>query len=111
MGEDQIVILPKQPTGNTKFDLAMRTRELRELETILRTVHGMAPAQKTAWVKENGDVLSQAFNQFVAETSPTLENLSFDTEVLTLSKELVSTLRDTSELLDGLVGATPRLRS
>lgn len=111
MDQDQITILPKQLTGIPKFDLAMRTRELRELEAILRNAHDLEPQAKQAWIQENGELLSDAFDQFLAETNPTLENLAFDTEVLDLSKELVSTLRDTSELLDGLVGAAPRLRS
>ncbi len=111
MGEDQITILPRQATGNTKFDLMLRTRELRELETILRNVQKLQPKERSSWVKQNGDLLSEAFDRLVAETSPTLENLSFDSEVLNLSKELVSTLRDTSQLLDGLVGVAPRLRS
>ena len=67
--------------------------------------------ERRQWVEENGDFLTKAFDQFISETSQTLEGMSMDDETMALSKELVTTLRDTSELLDGLVATTQRLRS
>lgn len=111
MGEDRVIIHPRQATGNTKFDLVMRTRELHELEKVLQSVQAMKGKDRAAWVKANGEVFSQAYELFLADTSQTLEGLSMDDEILALSQELVASLRDTSELLDGLVSTRHRLQS
>lgn len=111
MAEDRIIIVPRQATGNTKFDVMIRTHELRQLENVLKGVHAMNGKERSAWVHENGSIFSQAFDRLLSDTSQTLDGLSMDNELLALSQELVSTLRDTSELLDGLVNNTPRLNS
>lgn len=111
MQDNAVFIQPSRATGDIRFDLVLRTRELKQLEKVLKQVHDLPSRDKTQWVADNGPMLSQAYDQFVSYTSRTLEDISMDDEVLSLSKELVATLRDTSELLEGLVGSTPRLRS
>lgn len=104
-------IFTRQSTGDTKFDLTMRTRELQQLELLLKQIYTYSSDERKAWVQENGAFLSQAFEQFISDASDTLQDLSFDDETLTLSRELVVSLRETGELLEGLVAKGQRLRS
>lgn len=104
-------IFTRQTTGDTKFDLTMRTRELRQFEQLLKKIYTYPAGQRKTWVKENGNFLSLAFEQFISEASKTLQDLSLDDETLHLSRELVMSLRETGELLDGLVTRGQRLRS
>lgn len=104
-------IFTRQSTGDTKFDLVVRTRELHQLELLLKSIYAFSPDERKAWMNENGDFLSLAFEQFISEASETLQDLSFDDETLDLSRELVVSLRETGELLEGLVAKGRRLRS
>ncbi len=104
-------IFTRHTTGDTKFDLAMRTRELQQFEVLLKQVYTYSTDERKAWVRANGDFLSFAFEQFISEASHTLQDLSLDDETLNLSRDLVMTLRETGELLDGLVLKGQRLRS
>lgn len=89
----------------------MRTRELAQLETLLKQIYTYSSGERKAWVRENGDFLSLAFEQFISDASQTLQDLSLDDETLNLSRDLVMSLRETGELLDGLVAKGQRLRS
>lgn len=104
-------IFTRQSTGDTKFDLVMRTRELAQLEELLKQIYTYSADERRAWVAANGDFLSLAFEQFISEASRTLQDLSLDDETLNLSRDLVMSLRETGELLDGLVSKGSRLRS
>lgn len=104
-------IFTRQTTGDIKFDLVLRTRELQQLETLLKEIYTYSSGERRAWVQENGEFLSFAFEQFISEASRALQDFSLDNETLNLSKELVMTLRETGELLDGLVVKGQRLRS
>ncbi|MBP7875980.1 hypothetical protein KA012_03215 [Candidatus Woesebacteria bacterium] len=104
-------IFTRQTTGNTKFDLVLRNRELQQLEELLKQIYTYSSGERKAWVQENGNFLSIAFEQFISDASQTLQNMSMDGETLSLSRDLVMSLRETGELLDGLVAKGQRLRS
>lgn len=104
-------IFTRQSTGDTKFDLAMRARELEQLEELLKQIYTYSSDERKAWVAENGEFLSFAFEQFISDASQSLQTFSLDDETLSLSRDLVMSLRETGELLDGLVAKGQRLRS
>ena len=104
-------IFTRQTTGDTKFDILLRTRELAQLEALLKQIYTYSAGERRNWVQANGDFLSLAFEQFISEASQTLQELSLDDETLNLSRDLVMSLRETGELLEGLVAKGQRLRS
>lgn len=111
IASDQFNIMFRPATGDLRFDLQMRTYDLQQLAQVLQRVYSFSAADKKLWVNDNGDIIMQAFDQLVWETSQHLEGLRMDTETLTISKDFVTTLRDTGELLQGLVSRKTRLQS
>lgn len=104
-------IFTRQSTGDSKFDLLLRTRELAQLEDLLKQIYTYSLDERQAWVEANGDFLALAYEQFISDASQTLQDLSMDDETLKLSRDLVMSLRETGELLDGLVAKGSRIRS
>lgn len=67
--------------------------------------------QRNAWVEENGEMLSEAIDIFVQDSNLTLEEVTMDTETLELSKELVLSLRDTMDIIQGILFDRQKLSS
>jgi len=89
----------------------MRSRELTQFEELIKQIYTYSPDERAAWVAANGAFLSLAFEQFLSDASQSLQGFSFDSETLSLSRDLVMSLRETGELLDGLVAKGRTLQS
>lgn len=101
----------KAHTSSTKFNLYLKTRELKEVSKVLEQVLMMPQDQRASWVEENGEMLSDAVDTFVQDSNLTLEEVTMDTETLELSKELVLSLRDTMDIIQGILFDRQKLSS
>ncbi|MBP7768773.1 hypothetical protein KA082_03005 [Candidatus Woesebacteria bacterium] len=90
-------------TGSTQFALFVKAHELQQISKILEQIMALPVAQRRVWVAENGEYINQALENFVQESNKTLTNLSFDDETLELSKKLILSLRDTVDMMQGLL--------
>lgn len=103
--------LTKASTGSSKFDLFLKTHELKELGSVLERVMLLPKEQRSAWVEENGELIREAIEVFVRDSSLTLEEVTMDTETMELSKELVVSLRDTMNIVQGILFDHPQVVS
>ena len=76
---------------------------MKQIEEVLRGVIILPEPERQAWVVENGALMSAAFESFIEDSNLTLEEMNFDMESLELSKELVTSLRDTMNIVQGIL--------
>lgn len=103
--------ISKGSTGSTKFDLYLKSRELKELSRVLEQVLLLPQEQRFEWVEENGELVSEAVDGFIQDSSSALDGISLDPETMELSKELVLSLRDTMDIIQGILFDRPKLTS
>lgn len=103
--------ISKASTGSAKFNLFLKAHELKEVSKILEQILLLPQDERTAWVEENGEILSEAIDIFVQDSNLTLEEVTMDTETLELSKELVLSLRDTMNIIQGILFDRQKLAS
>lgn len=103
--------ISKASTVSAKFNLFLKAHELKEVSKILEQVLLLPQDERTAWVEENGEMLSEAIDIFVQDSNLTLEEVTMDTETLELSKELVLSLRDTMNIIQGILFERQKLAS
>lgn len=101
----------KANTSSAKFNLFLKAHELKEVSKILEQVLLLPQDQRNAWVEENGEMLSEAIDIFVQDSNLTLEEVTMDSETLELSKELVLSLRDTMNIIQGILFDRQKLAS
>ncbi len=87
----------------SKFNLYLKTQEMKELARVLQYVSALPKRQRNAWAKEHATLIQQAVDFFVQESNATLAELSLDAEVIELSKELVTSLRDAVDMAQGIL--------
>lgn len=103
--------ISKAQTSSAKFNLYLKAHELKEVSKVLEQVLLFPQDQRNAWVEENGEMLSEAIDIFVQDSNLTLEEVTMDTETLELSKELVLSLRDTMDIIQGILFDRQKLSS
>lgn len=101
----------KAQTSSAKFNLYLKAHELKEVSKVLEQILLLPQEQRAAWVEENGEMLSEAMDIFVQDSNLTLEEVTMDTETLELSKELVLSLRDTMDIIQGILFERQKLSS
>ncbi len=110
MDDDQpIQFLSKSRTQSTKFNLFLKAREMKQVEEVLQGVMILPETERQQWVEENGEMMSAAFESFIEDSNQTLEEMNFDLESLELSKELVTALRDTTNIVQGILSEKQKL--
>jgi len=110
MDEDQpIHFLSKSRTKSAKFNLFLKAREMRQVEKVLEQILILPEQSRRRWVEENGEMMSAAFESFIEDSNQTLEEMNLDLESLELSKELVTALRDTTNIVQGILSEKQKL--
>lgn len=87
----------------TKFNLYLKTHEMRELARVLQKIAKLPKKERLAWAREHAEIVQSAVDFFVEESNATLSELSLDAEVMELSKELVVSLRDAVDMAQGIL--------
>lgn len=105
------VTLRSIATGSGKFNLYLKTRELKAIEEVVRQVLILPKQERLAWVDTNGDWLQDAFDAFIQDSNLTLEEVALDEETMELSKKLVVSLRDTMTMVNGILIENEQLLS
>jgi hypothetical protein len=111
MDDNALKFLSSTPTNSVKFSLYLKTHELKEISKLLENVLLLPEKKRKAWAKEHGEIINRAIDTFVQESNTTLSELTFDEETLALSKELIISLRDTVDMIHGILFESRKLTS
>lgn len=106
LGQDVISV-----DSSPKFRLFLKTREIQEVKQLLNHVLRMPGKERSAWIAEYGDFVNQAFDALVDDSNFVLDELQFDEEVLEMSHQLVTSLHDALQLMEGILSDQPQLVS
>ena len=87
---------------NVKFNLYLRSRELKQISFYLEKIMLYNASKKTAWLKENKKVLKSLLNAFAEDSSLSLDGVQLDKETAALSMELAVNLRQTVAMINAL---------
>lgn len=97
--------------SSPKFRLFLKNREIQEVKQLLNHVLHMPGQQRSAWIEQYGDFVNQAFDALVDDSNFVLDELPYDEDTLEMSHELVTSLRDALQLMEGILSDQPQLVS
>jgi hypothetical protein len=98
-------------TNSTKFNLYLKTHEIREIQKVLRHVLLLPPKRRLNWVEENGQIIQAAFDSFIDDSNLVLEDMMLDDEALELSHELVTSLKNALAIVENILTEEQTLQS
>lgn len=94
-----------------KFKLFLKVREIKGIRKILQEVEQLPFQERESWIEEYGDMINSAIDDFVDDSTISFDNIFGDDETLNLSQELVTTLKDTIETVEGMLYPDSQLES
>ncbi|NCN50934.1 MAG: hypothetical protein GW762_00615 [Candidatus Pacebacteria bacterium] len=86
-----------------KFKLYLKVREIKGIKKVISEIEQLPLGDREEWIEEYGDMINTALDNFVDDSSFSFENIFNDDETLALSQELVSTLKDTIQSVEGML--------
>ena len=92
-----------ETTDQSKFDLYLKSRELRQLSEILRDVTHKPRSERLTWIRDNEPFINQMMENFADNSIDVLEGINMDFEAMRLSAELISNLRETTTMIRSLM--------
>jgi hypothetical protein len=95
-------VRPNSP-ANSKFQLFVKVREVKQLAKILQEVKLKDTKQKQAWLQENEAIIAKMVDTFTDDSLAQLQGLTADQETVKLSVALITELRQSLLLLDSLL--------
>ncbi len=104
--EDAIIV-----ESSTKFKLFLKNREIQQIKLLLSHVLHLSGQERSEWIQTYGDFVNQAFDALVDDSNVVLDELPMEDDVLALSHELVTSLRDALQLMEGILGDQQQLVS
>lgn len=94
-----------------KFKLYLKLREIKGIQRVLTEVTQLSSEEQDKWVEEYGEMVNTAIDSFVDDSSMTFESIFTDDEMLELSQELIITLKETIEAVEGMLYPDSQLES
>lgn len=99
-----------QPAA-VKFNLFVKTHEIKQLDTSLRHVLLLPAKDRQIWLDEHEEFVNNLLDGFVNDSTLALDGLQLDTEALQLSIDFVTSLRDVMNTLRGILNDAHSLSS
>jgi hypothetical protein len=104
--------MPKPaPNQSQKFQLYLKARQMSQAQQVLNDVKLMKPEKRKAWLKENSELVEQAFDGFIQESNQVLGQVGLDEESLKLSQTIVQGIKDSMDLMGDVVYKQQELES
>jgi hypothetical protein len=85
------------------FDMYVKIRELKQIGDGLRRIIALPEAEKKVWIKDNEAYLAEMMESVLHDTLGTIDGMQLDSEGLELSVQLVSTMRDTMDVMQSIM--------
>lgn len=94
-----------------KFNLFLKSRELRQISLALQRVMLKKRVEREQWVEENQSVMENLLKVFAEDSSLTLDGMQLDDETAVLSMELAENLKKTISIINTLFYGVDDLKS
>ncbi len=91
------------PMNDVKFDLFLKTREVKQISHSLQKVLTMRRDQRVAWINENGEMINQLLDNFLEDSALILDGAQLDLEGQNLSVEFMKNLREALNIISNLL--------
>lgn len=104
-------LLANPTTNSTKFNLFLKTHEIREIHKVLRHVMLLPPDQRVDWIEENGEIVQSAFDSFIDDSNLVLDDISIDDETIELSHQLITSLKSALSIVENILSENQILQS
>jgi len=98
-------------TSSTKFNLFLKTHEIREIQKVLSHVMLLPPKRRVNWVEENGEIIQAAFDSFIDDSNMVLDDMMIDDEALELSQQLITSLKNALSIVENILSEDQTLQS
>lgn len=95
---------PNGSAASLKFDLSLKTREAEQVAGFIKELQALPATERQAWLDSNGQTVDQALQMFADKATATLDGMQLDGETMTMTMELVKSLREVVSTLQGLNG-------
>lgn len=92
-----------QERDAVNFDMYVKIRELKQIGDGLRIIIALPEADKKNWIKDNEGYLAEMMESVLHDTLGTIDGMQLDSEGLELSVQLVSTMRDTMDVMQSIM--------
>ena len=86
-----------------KFDMYVKIRELQQIRDGLRKVVALSELDRKEWIINNETYLAEMMESVLHDTLGTIDGIQLDSEGLDLSVQLVSTMRDTMDVMQSIM--------
>lgn len=96
---------------SNKFRLYLKVREIKGIQKVLAEVEQLSLEAREAWIEEYGDLINDAIDAFVEDSGLSFDNVFSDDEALALSQELIVTLKDAIQTVEGIMYQEVQLES
>lgn len=93
------------------FRLFIKQREIQSIHDLMSRVQSLPSAERSRWIEENGEVISNAFDMLVDESHHTFEELRLDESSLEISRDVILLLRETLGLVSQMIEKHQSFRS
>lgn len=94
-----------------KFQLYLKARQMNQARKVLDNVKKMESKQRQQWLKENSELLEEAFEGFINESNQVLAQVGLDDESLKLSQDIVRGIKESMSLMGDVVYKQQELES
>jgi len=86
-----------------KFDMYIKLRELKQISQGFQRLNELPQTERVVWLTDHELFLSEMMETFLNDTLGTIDGVHLDTEALELSVELVTTMRDTMNMMRSIM--------
>ncbi len=111
MGVKTNYSLGEPAQNSTTFNLYLKTHEIKQINSILKTILLMSRTQREEWILEYGQIVQSAFDNFIDDSNLMLDSMSLDDESMELSQNLILVLQDSMELVESILNQEHKLTS
>jgi hypothetical protein len=106
------LLFPSQPIIQTNFSLYLKVREVKKIALYLRQLNLQPLKKRKIWIKENQELVDKLLDSFTNDSLKALEGIALDNEEsLKLSMDLMTSLRETVNMVNNLSVKQKHLRS
>jgi len=98
-------------SGQIKFDLYRRQKEIREVANILQKLSSRGKSEQMEWLQENEDFVTEMAEDFVDDSLFKLDGVKLDNETVQLSVEVMTQLKETLGLFQSVVSGEDNLEA
>ena len=103
--------LDKNSPEVLKFDLFVKSREIKQIVGSLQQILLLPAKEKSTWIKMHEAMIGDLMDSFMDDSILAMDGLQLDQESMNLSVELVTHMRDAMNMINSIFSEQKRLVS